>query len=236
MTLRALIIEDEVDAQELLASILKEYCPFVAVMNTASSLLEARDALAASKYDLTFLDVQLGHELSLELLERYREAMGEIVFTTAYEEHAIPAIKAAAVDYLLKPMNPLEVKEAVEKVIVKSKGSDLGVGKRQTIQIHENEGVRVVSASDIIRVQAQRMYSLIYLKDGNRIITSKPLKEWESILNHDDFFRSHQSHLIHLQYVDKVSNGSQGKVVLKDGSEVPLSRRRKEEFKKALSK
>ena len=242
---RALIIEDEKDAQNLLSKLINEYCVDVELVGIASNIKDGQILIEKEHPDILFLDIQLGHENGFDLLDILKNRPFKIVFTTAFEQYALKAFKYDATDYLLKPYSPKDVIAAVEKVkkrqydetmynrleyLVKN-GLD---GNKQRISINTKEGVSYFEVDDISHVEADRSYCFIYTSDGQKTLVSKPLKEFESILPMDKFFRTHTSHLVNKKYVEKYVNEDGGYALLQGGIQVPVSRRRKVDFLSSL--
>jgi len=161
-----------------------------------------------------------------------------VIFATAYDQYAIQAFRVNSVDYLLKPIVPDDLKKAVEKHREKISAPDRSISYKTLLEnlnpeprkivLHTFEGMHVVETADIIRCQSDDCYTNFYLNSGKRIIVSKTLKEIEEQLTGKDFIRPHKSHLINLQYIKTVVRNDGGYIIMKDGTEIPISRRKKE--------
>lgn len=245
--LRTIIVDDEKSARESLASLLQTYCPLIEIIGTADSVKQGIAAIEKHKPHLVFLDVQMQDGSGFNLLEALPENNFEVIFTTAYDQYALKAIKFSALDYLLKPINIEELKLAVQKAIDNTSKDDLN---KRVISLLENikqgnihkkialpfvSGFRVVDVNFIIRCQADRNYTHIYLSDGSKETASKSLKEFEDMLSEHSFFRTHQSHLINLNHVKNYLKGRGGQVELTDGSVVEVARTKKDEFVKLFA-
>lgn len=181
-----------------------------------------------------------------EMLNAIPEKKFHVIFTTAYDQYAIKAIKYAAFDYLLKPIDIEELKTAVEKIDNKENGQtkkqiellqqNLRHPKKQLnkLAIPTLEGLLFYDINDIIQLEANSNYTNIYLINNNKITASKTLKEFEELLPEDIFFRTHHSHLINLNYIKRYIKGDGGQIELQNGRYVDVSRRKKEEFLKAI--
>lgn len=238
--IKAMIVDDKTAAIELLRWLIKEHCPEITAVASAVSVAEALPLIDNFEPDILFLDIQLPQETGFDLLAKVKKWDFEVIFTTAYNEYAIQAIRFSALDYLLKPITPTDLKKAVERFKAK-KESTLGGEElyrnfiRNITQEHNRplklalpgvNGIQYVQLEDIIRLQAERNYTRLYFVKGKNFLSSKTLAEYEKILRDSGFIRVHRSHLINPQYVD--SYEKQGMVKLKDGCEIEVSRRKKD--------
>jgi two-component system, LytTR family, response regulator len=237
------IIEDEVKTRGLLKSLLKEYCPDVELRGEADSVETGLELIEKLNPTLVFLDVELGEGNAFDLLTRLPKKNFHIIFTTAHDHYAVRAIKFSAIDYLLKPINSIDLKAAVEKV--KSKSTDTlfnnvkmlmtnfsppGEKQSEKIALPTFDGHIFVNLNDIIRFEAEGNYSYVYTTDGNKIMVSKTLKDFEDFINPGDFVRIHHAHIINLKHVKRYVKGRGGFVIMDDGSKAEVSTRKKEEF------
>lgn len=244
---RVAIIENEVDAQALLSSIIREYCPSLEVVGMAKNITDGLSLIENANPDLVFLDIEIDGGTSFQLLDKLNHSSFNIVFTTAYDQHALKAFKYGAVDYLLKPYSPQDVLKSVDRVkrslydqaifnrldyLIKNTGSP----QNMKVSIPTSEGVNVIAVNDIVRLEADRSYCFICLSDGGKLIVSKPLKDMQEILPANMFFRVHTTHLINIEYIDRYKKEDGGYVIMNDESTVPIARRRKQEFLEMLTK
>ena len=195
--------------------------------------------------DIVFLDIQMPDGTGFDVLSSIPNKTFEVIFITAHEEFAIKAIKFSALDYLLKPVDSTELKAALEKALIRIKGHSspvqfdalqkniLPLEKRRLV-LKTQESVHVVELDQIIRCEADRNYTSFFLLDNKRILVSKTLKEYETLLSGHNFLRVQQSHLVNIDYVDRYDKKNGGAVVMKDGSEVPLSPAKRDLFFKRL--
>lgn len=190
-----------------------------------------------------FLDIEMPNGSGFDLLESLSEPIDfKIIFITAYHEYALKAFKFSAVDYLLKPINVDELKQAISKVRpgaeqepkekidtlienISRKG-----GTMNKIALPSMEGLQFVNLDEIIYCESQDNYTQFFLTDGKRVMVSKTIKHFEELLDPERFFRVHRSNIINLKYIDKYVKGEGGYVVMKQGERIPVSRRRKESF------
>jgi two-component system LytT family response regulator len=242
--MKALIVDDEKFCRDNLKILLSDYCPEVDEVELASNAEEARARLSGFNPDILFLDIMMPRENGFELLESISEKPKSIVFTTAHNEYALQAIKAEALDYLEKPINIDELQEAVSKASKRMKipGTSDEIVKQvlkeiskksdeEKIAIPMREGFELISIKDIVHLEASESYTLIYLADGKRIVSSKNIKVYEEKLDEAIFFRTHKSHIInvkhHLMRFSRIDGNS---AVMSNGKHVPISRRKLQSF------
>ncbi len=242
--LTTIIVDDEIQSRETLERMLINFCPDVQILGKAPSVAEAVPLIDDQQPDLVFLDIEMPGGNGFTLLEHYEEFPFEVIFTTAHDLYAINAIKFAALDYLLKPVNIKELQEAVKRAEKKIGGKEkedrqqkmeaLKANLTQSdkkfnkIALPTSEGIDFIEVEDIIRVEAERSYSNFHLKGRKKIMVSKPLSEYESLLEECNFFRTHKSHMINLDHLKKYVKGKGGYVIMEDDSHVDVSVRRKE--------
>ena len=238
-TMKTLIVEDEVDARKILKFLLKQYFPDIDIIGEAASVSKAKNIILKEKPELVFLDVRLEDGTGFDLLESLDKIDFQIIFTTAYDNYAIKAIKFAATDYLLKPINPVEFKTAVEKALTKMQlfadyiKNDQNTKDDQTISVKTAQHTYFVSIRDIIRLEADGSYTSIITKDG-KILASKNLKFYEKILPEEVFIRTHQSHLVNKKCIKSIDKD--GKLKLTNNDLVPISFRKKSVVRNFLKK
>jgi two-component system LytT family response regulator len=242
--LKAILIDDEQENLNGLRLKLQMACPMVEVMAAFSQPDLALQVLSTNPPDIVFLDVEMPGMNGFALLEALPNRSFEVIMTTGYSEFGIQAIKANAIDYLLKPIDIEELQTAVNKVAAKKQSDStldkkmdalsniLKAGQQQTgkITLHSSREAYFVQVSQIIRVAAENNYSIFYLANGKKITVSKTLGEFEDILTPQNFFRIHKSHLINLNYLVKLTKTDSPVVIMTDGSEIEVSARRKADF------
>jgi two-component system LytT family response regulator len=248
--LKALLVDDEKSALTLLRHKLRRCDPDIEILAECESVESALAALETARPDVLFLDVEMPGATGFELLQRLGEdAPFQVIFTTAHSEYAIEALRGGAFDYLLKPVQEDELARALDRLTQKMRaGQPVAIAppengiaallkSLQTLQDKDKklpvptaEGVLFLPVADIIRAEAAGSYSTIYLNNKQKLVASKNLSELEEMLSNDDFFKVHKSHLVNLRYVAKYIRGEGGILILTDGSEVDVSRRKKEEL------
>ena len=241
--IKAAIIEDEKRSRETLIGLLRLYCKNIIVVGEANGVQQGKELIDQTKPDLIFLDIQMPDGSGFNLLELFDPIHFGIIFTTAYDQFAIKAIRFSAIDYLLKPIFPDDLITAVERA---ERTLQLGGYKQNVDTLLDNlkkpagdlpkivlsttEQIYVIKVIDIIRCEADDYYTLFFFKDGTRLMISKTLKESEELLSEYNFIRPHKSHLINSFYIKSFKKQDGGYIVMTDGSEVPVSRRKKEKI------
>ncbi|WP_207384877.1 LytTR family DNA-binding domain-containing protein [Flavobacterium sp. MEB061] len=243
MIYKAIIIEDENRLREALSIMLEMVAgDLVQIIGYAESVDEAKKMIDRLKPDLVFMDIMLKDGTGFEVLQQLTFQSFHLIFTTAYEQHAVNAFKYSAIDYLLKPIDPQELKMAIdriavlkERVLENQQINELQTNLSKTpdrIVLPTQEAMYVVKLDHIIRCETSGSYTTFFLVDGRKIMVSKPLKNYEDILVPPLFFRVHQSHLININAI--LSYSREGMIHMNDKSAVPVSRGKKEQFFKLM--
>lgn len=248
----AIIIDDEKNIREALLALLLLYCPEVSVCGTADSAVEARIILENNKVDIIFLDISMPKEDGFAFLRSIPSINYSVIFVTAYQEYALKALKASAIDYLLKPVNPVELKDAVNKAIYNHELRQNYINTREVyhqslinLQEHiqsrstqltkltvvEQFGFRIVNVDDLIFMQADSNYTVLHLIGGQKIVATRTLGEFEKLLDANVFFRIHKSTIINLSFLAGYSSYQGNFAELKDGTILSISRRKVIEFR-----
>lgn len=237
--IRSLIIDDEKHSRSTLKNMLEEFCSEVQLIDEADGFKSGVAAIKKHKPDLIFLDIQMPDGSGFRVLEETRDNDFEVIFTTAYDTFAIKAFKYSALDYLLKPIDAVELQNAVDKV-KKNNSADTTPGidlLLESLRERENpkkivlstfEGMHVVEIDHIIRCESDDYYTRFYFKDNKEMLVSKTLKEYEQLLTDHNFIRPHKSHLVNIKYIKSYIKADGGHILLTNGVSVPVSRRKKE--------
>lgn len=244
--LNAIIVDDEEFARSSLYFLLQENCENIHISGIAKSVAEARNLLAHHTIDLIFLDIAMPGENGFDLIPQIQSTKTHVIFTTAYDQYALKAIKANALDYLLKPIDIDELKEAVNKAtkyiaLSKTKSSrneglqNLAVNLSERNEIRKislpnGQGYSLVSIDDIIHIEADSNYSVFHLANKDKITVSKVLKEYEEILPDHQFIRVHKSSIVNLNYLREYNSKNGLELILKNGDKIAVSRRRASDF------
>lgn len=241
--LKAIIVDDEPHARENLKMLVNEFCPNVEVMALAENADKAERLVDELNPDLVFLDIMMPGRNGFGFLQKIEQRDFEVVFTTAHGEHALRAFQEGALHYLEKPINVDELMEAVKRVARRraseadsapSKDASLSEfleqfqsgGKGKTA-IATSDGLVFVDNDEIIRLEAQDQYTSIYLTEGRKMLSSRNIKNFEDKLNDKVFFRLHRSHIINMvHHLREFRRTDGGIVLLSDGTEIPVSRRK----------
>lgn len=244
--IKSIIVDDEEKSRETLKHLLNKHCQHVEVLHLCGSVTDAEKIIEVQQPDLVFLDIEMPFNNGFDLLERFPKPEFQIIFITAFDHYALRAIKFAALDYLLKPVDVDELKAAVNKVqtnpesqVEKFRNLELLLSsvksKSAKIAVPTFEGLQMINADEIISCTADECYTNITLVDGKKIMVSKLLKDYESLLGPYNFLRIHNSCLINLTQVSRYVKGEGGYVVMNDGQNCEVSRRKKTELISRLS-
>ncbi len=246
--LRAVLVDDELSSLQNLRQKLEEYCPRVKVVASVQSPEEAIPIIRSNNPDLLFLDIKMPRMSGFCMLEELGSYDAEVIFTTAYNQFAIDAIRISAFDYLLKPLSITDLQNAVnrfspegtkqtrERLNVLRQSLREDKTKENKIAIPTGSGLEFVMIKDILRVESSSNYSRIYLSTGQNLLVTRLLKDFEEILLPHGFFRVHKSHLINLGYIRKYIRGDGGQIVMENGDIVDVARRKKEVFLSLINK
>jgi two-component system, LytTR family, response regulator len=247
--MNAIIVDDEQANIENLQILLDQYCPSVKIVACSMQVEQAVTLIQLNQPDLVFLDIQLGKKTGFDLLSKLNEKLFEVIFVTAYDHYGIQAIKFAALDYLLKPVNPAELVNSVQKAESrlrhKQQNEQLSFLLQQLkvpetnspkIALPQQNEIRYVLVNDIVRCEADNTYTFFFLSGGDKILISKPLKEYTGLLAPYGFLRVHQSHLVNPAYVQSWLKEDGGILLIKNGDKIPISKPNREYVKTALGK
>jgi two-component system LytT family response regulator len=240
--IRSVIIDDEKNCLEMMEYLLLKHCPQVKVLQLCRSAQEGISAIEAHKPDLVFLDIEMPRMNGFDMLKSMNDIRFNVIFTTAYDQFAIKAFRFSAIDYLLKPIDPEELREAVGK----HESMNRPLSKPQLDSLYEHmgnkgEGLRkialttsesliFVDTEKIICCESDSNYTYFHLQGGEKILVSKTLKEAEELLSGMGFFRIHASYLINMKHVAKFVRGDGGYVLMSNNQHITVSRKKKEEF------
>jgi two-component system LytT family response regulator len=239
--INSIIVDDEIKGRQFLRQLLEKFTPHVKISGEAANAKEAVELIASVNPDLVFLDIEMPGETGIEMLRQLQEINFSVVFVTAFNRYAVDAFRLGAVDYLLKPVSPSDLQQAVERVEdhkqvraqYKSKLHEFTqhYGQALTkIAIPALHGFEFIDFSEIIFLQSDSNYTRIKLKDGKTIMAARLLGDFEEMLEPYNFFRIHKSFIINLAHIRKYTKGEGGTVMMTDGSEMDVSRRMKEAF------
>lgn len=246
--IKTIIIEDEHQNREVLELMLKKHSGLIEIVDSCSTPMEGIESIRENRPDLVFLDIEMPRMNGFEMLKKLETISFEIVFTTAYNKYAIDAIKISALDYLLKPIDADELGIAInkcrqnlskknnnEKIDVLLKNLNQHHALERTLTLASVDGIRFIKMKDIVRLEASGRYTKFHLANKEVILSSRTMGDFEETLSTNEFFRIHETHIINLLYIDRFHKGN-NYVLLTDKTELPLARRRKEDFLKIIPK
>jgi two-component system LytT family response regulator len=246
---KSIIIEDEPQSLSNLKNLLSAHCPEVQIIGEARSIEESLDLFEdpEMKPDVAFLDIKLEDGLVFKLLDQIQPIDFEIIFITAYNEHAIKACQYSSIGYILKPINPDELVQAVNRIRLTKPGTikprlelfnkQLGSPNPfEKMSISAVDGMYFLNLKDIVRFEAEDNYTHIFLVSGERITSSKTIKAYEDMLEKSNFYRVHKKHVINLNYMRKFIKGDGGFLVMADNKKIEVSRRRRPAFMEQMRK
>jgi two-component system, LytTR family, response regulator len=247
--IRTLLIDDEIDSIRILHRLLEAYCPQVYIVGTASGVEDAVELIRETKPDLVLLDIEMSQGNAFDLLNQLQPLDFQVIFVTAFDNYAIRAFKYSAVDYLLKPVDIDDLRNAIGRVQTDPEPLDLAQQMRillenvgmlqlsqQKMAIPTITGLIFIPVQDVIRFEAKGNYTTIYLTNGEPIVATRTIKDYEEVLPENIFCRIHISHIINLSRIQKYQKGRGGSVIMEDGSIIEVASRRREEFLRKLLK
>lgn len=243
--IKAILIDDIEQARNTLKRDLQEYAPEIEVIGEASGVVEGAKLLRKVQPNIVFLDIQMQDGSGFDLLDVLPEIPFKIIFITASDAHAIKAFRYAAIDYLLKPVDPDELMQALarfkeqqtdEQAKYKLLNDSLKNHNKpsERLALHSQDKIHIVSIADIVRCESSVNYTIFYFADNKEMVVTKTLKEFEDLLSEQKFFRVHHSHLVNARYIREFVKSEGGHLILQNGTMVPVSTRKRAEVIKML--
>ncbi len=240
--IRAVVIDDIEKFRKNLIQDLHDYCDHIEVVGEGDGVINGAKIINETKPDLVFLDIQINQGTAFDLLEVIGDVDFKIIFTTASDEYAIKAFKLSAIDYLLKPIDADELQAAVKKFEEGHKDDyrlltenvKETASKNKRLALHSQDKIDVVEIGTIVRCESSVNYTTFYFEDGKKMLVTKTLKEFDRMLSEFGFYRVHQSHLINLDYLKEYIKTDGGYLLMKNGTSVPISTRKKSSVLKLL--
>ena len=240
--MKAIIIDDEPAGRDFLADLLKEYCNNITVAGEGKNVKEGIKCIDKIRPDLVFLDIHMPDGIGFDVLEGVKYKDFAVIFVTAFDKYAVRAFRFSAIDYLLKPIDPDLLKQAVKKAEDSTNREQLNKmlegflnhyrgakGNGNKLVLRTSDKVHLLNISNIIRCQSDKNYTEFHFLGHQPVVVSKTLKEYQDLLEDHNFIRVHQSHLINPDYIDHFDRYD-AKVYMADGSEIPVATRRKDEL------
>jgi len=240
--IKTILIDDERSSLENLEQKIREFCPELKILATVEQPKEALLLIRHHKPDVIFFDIEMPHLNGFRMLDELGDYSSEIVFTTAYNHYAVEAIRISAFDYLMKPVSIVDLKATVSRLstqLAKATQQRLDVLRRslnntanpdQKIAVPTWEGLEFILIRNVVRIESSSNYSRLFFLNGESLLVTKQLKEFEEMLTPYRFCRVHNIHLINLQYVKKYIRGEGGSVIMENGDVLDVSRRKKDDF------
>ncbi len=225
MPQKIVIIDDEPDAIAVIRGLVEMFCDDVTIVGTAGTATEGAAVIRLEKPDVVLLDVDMPGTSGLDLLAAFGQRSFKVIFITASSEFAIKALRARADDYLLKPVNPLELKQALEKLQAEQVKT---TATTQRIALPDKNGYYYIQPQDIIHIEGDGSYVTIHLRNGEKKIVSKNIKTFDEQLTPLGFIRCHQSHLVNPAEVSQLRRIDGIFLVMSNGNEVAVSRAKKD--------
>lgn len=235
------IVDDEISAIDTLKVYIAEFFPNFNILGESHSVKDSIKKIRQLKPDLVLLDIELSDGSGFDILKAFQPPKFKVIFATAFDNFAVQAFRFSAVDYILKPINPIDFQEAINKAILSESASNQQLelltllhnlssksNNEKRIVLRTIDDIHLVKASEVVRIESDGAYSHIILDGGKRITVSQHLKHFDDILANQGFCRCHQSHLVNLAYVTRYHKGEGGTLILKDSSQIPVSSRKKE--------
>jgi two-component system LytT family response regulator len=244
--LRTIIIDDEESVRKTLAKLIKKYCPNIKLVAEADGVNTGIRVIQHHHPDLILLDIKMEDGTGFDLLQKLEPVDFKVIFITAYDQYAIKAIKFSALDYLLKPVDPDDLKmaaEKAEKVLVSEMNQQLDAladnmqtsdRDKKKIILRTFENIHLVKLNDILYCESDDNYTNFHLLDNRTILVSNTLKEYDEMLSEFGFFRAHKSFLINLIHMDRFEKAEGGFIVLKNEIKIPVASRKKEQLMEML--
>lgn len=248
--MRVIIVDDEITSSQVLDKLIQHYLPHLQVIAICNKPNDAIEKITSLKPDLVFMDIELPGMTGFDILEKIPSINFNIIFTTAHSQYGIKAIQFSAIDYLLKPINIEELITSVErtqKLITDNQSLERirillenikllnNNDPFNRIALPTNDGLKFVFTHEIVRCMSSNNYTHIFLNNGDKILISKTLKDVENIFSAHTFCRVHNSHLVNTTYIKKFMKNDMNRIVMSDGTEVEVSRRKKDELLKILN-
>lgn len=247
--LRTVIIDDEFNAREVLKHLISQYCTDVELVGEADGVASGKQMIKEKSPDLVLLDISLRDGSGFDLLQEFDVINFQIIFVTAYEKYALNAFKFSEIDYLLKPVDPLELSGAIRKAVKSMESYDIHLRlnaffhnykkmdtEARKIVLNSSESLYLINVRDIVRCHAEKNQTRFYLKNQDDFLVSKPLNEFDELLNGYDFSRVHKEHLVNLKFAMKFDNSGENNLIMTDKSIVPVDQKRKPELDNFIGK
>ncbi|MGD9992304.1 MAG: LytR/AlgR family response regulator transcription factor [Salinivirgaceae bacterium] len=246
--IKAILIDDEKELRQMSRMLLSQNFPTIEIVGEADSVQTGIDLIQLTKPNLVFMDIEINGGTGFNILQQVKPYSFKLIFVTAFNQFAIKAIKFSAIDYILKPVNEYEFINAVENAIQSIESQHLNAQlanffehyekktQSKKIVLRTSEAMHIVDIAEIIYCKSDNSYTTFYLHQQKEILVSKSIKEYTNLLEEFNFIRPHQSFLVNLNFIKKVDKTDGGFLILNNGSEIPISTRRKQSLMHILDK
>ncbi len=240
--IRVVIVDDEPHVRDGLIRLLGRHCPNVTLVGTAGSVREGKEVIRRHHPDLVLLDIKMDDGNGFDLLKQLDPVDFKVIFITAYEQYAVKAFKFSALDYILKPVDPDELTEAINKtelmlqhdlrIRLSALENNISPGKEhhKKLVLNTADNIFIIEIPRITHCESDGNYTLFCLEDGRKIMASRNLKEYDEMLNDQGFYRIHRSFLINLSFVERFDKTEGGFVVLRNGARIPVASRKRDQL------
>jgi len=241
------IVDDHISVRKSIIALLRESFPEISILASVGTIGEAYETITKHPPDLLFLDVELPDGTGFELLKKITPVNFKVIFITGHQEYALGAIKVSALDFILKPFETEELRQAVKKAReainydeeqIKLQALHENLQNKKSLKrivLHTSDHLHLISVSDIIRAEADSNYTRFWISGGKRIMVSRTIKEFDELLSGSGLIRVHQSHLVNIKYIDKFVKKDGGYLQVKDGTTIPVSHNLKKQVLKAIN-
>ncbi|MBL7766816.1 MAG: response regulator [Chitinophagaceae bacterium] len=253
--MKTLIIDDEANSRNTLRNLLTRLCPDVEILAEATRAEEGLALIRLYKPDLIFLDIEMPGKNGFDLISALQPESISVIFTTAFHQYAVKAFRFSAIDFLLKPIDPDELVQAVDKFkksqnqatspeqlslltqLWEKMNDRPAVNRRmdQKLALSNQDGIHIVNISDIVWCEALGSYTRIYFSNKSNMVVSRIIKEFEEMLSEYHFIRVHNAYLVNAHCIVRYIKGDGGQIILSDGHEVEVSRRKKDEVLQVIN-
>ncbi len=247
--MKAIIIDDEKNSREALRKKIISYCPEITIVAEGSDGQEGLKLISEYAPEIVFLDIEMPRMNGFNMLQQLPQQNFHLVFTTAYNQYAIDAIRYSAFDYLVKPIDTKELQQCVSRIVAKEKRQQPTHPQQvelllqqlmkekntpKKIAISTVQGIELIALDEVVYLEAVSNYTNIHLAASKPLLTSKTLKEYEDLLPHTQFFRVHNGAIININFIKKFIKGEGGQLQMSNGILIDVARRRKEELLQLL--
>ena len=247
--MKVLVIDNDALIRSALVELIRANFPEITAVSEASGVQDGLHQIRQHDPDLVFLDVEMEDGTGFDLLSQIPEYQFQLVFVTAFNKYAVDAFKFSAIDFILKPVESSELIEAIRRAseslknqhiaeqleVMKSSLQELRSAD-QKIVLRDNKSLYFIKVADIFHCEAQGSYTTFFLQDGSQIVVSRPLKEYENLLEEFGFVRSHHSHLVNIKKITRLDKADGGLLILENGKSVPVSQRKWDHIMEVLGK